>query len=562
MANDPMLGRPAGQTQADAHPKRFPLRFGILILAASIVCLAAIVSTYELCMQDAEVASVLSPLALKNGNQFSWKDLYDAFTFSSKDGSRPRFIAYLAMILSVKTRLALWQILPPHPSFTPAWLLTLLLGPVLLYRFLNMVLGDRAASLVGVAVYLTSAGLLGGTVMFFHIAKPLSNIVIIGMFWYAENLNRRLNGNWAPRFWLKRIPIYHLIGMFALLALSPLVDETATFAFFIPVIWCPSLFWPPDLSRKAIGDRLKNWALLAAPAVAAFIIMFVLAPLGPELNPHEHFDLYEYLLRMVVIERFTPTYVLWHAHNLFSAELIPGSFDGIGVPVWRPSAGSPGYVLPAASTIFLIAAFALITFVVFRRKSGWSPYRKIVITIGLFILFHSCVLLVHPLLLVATGYYYGSIFSVLFATFMSIIFFVLCRHENRIIQWAAYILMVYTLVVSLSNFITIDRSWSQHENFKALMALRGFSDLEKFGNWKHLKELSENEHLKELSENRKQYRNYYDSEVDIPPGHSAFGNVMDIWRKFKRGDADLVGQRDVHLRDLWVLAELTRIRGN
>lgn len=250
------------------------------------------------------------------------------------------------------------------------------------------------------------------------------------------------------------------------------------------------------------------------------------------------------------IKRFTPTYILWHAYNLFAAQLMPGSFDGVGVPVWWGSQGNSGFVLPVAGFILLLAAFGLATAVVFRRKAAWRPYRKIATIIGVFVLFQGIVFLFHNQILVSTGYYYGSIFSVLFATLMAIIFFDLSTNRPRVIQWMAYVLIAHTLIASTSNFITLDRSWIRHSNFKAVYTLPLLPFFGRFGSWEQLKELKTNDWP------------FYTDEAYIPPGETAFGDALAIWQKWRRGDPELLGRRDVHVRDIWILAELTRIRGN
>ena len=227
--------------------------FERLALAGAVLFVAHLVSRYDICFQDGEV-QFFQVAALKDGPAFGWRDLRAALDTTALDGDyRPRVISYLAFIVTVKTRLALWQIFPPHPSFSPLWLLTVGVAPLLLYRFLRLELRDRGAALAGVAVYLVSAGFLSGVTMIFHPGKPLANVLVIGAFYLCARINA------TP------VPSARLVAtLLGLLTLAPFVDETAVFAWVVPFVWC--------------SYCRRRWLVFAAPALLAVFVIVVVAP--------------------------------------------------------------------------------------------------------------------------------------------------------------------------------------------------------------------------------------------------------------------------------------------
>src|SRR5438046_5994929 len=87
--------------------------FERIALAAAVVFVGYILCRYDLCFQDSE-----------NLNEILTGALFDS-------GQRARVISYAAYIITLETRLALWDAVPPHPSFSPIWILTVGIGPML-----------------------------------------------------------------------------------------------------------------------------------------------------------------------------------------------------------------------------------------------------------------------------------------------------------------------------------------------------------------------------------------------------------------------------------------------
>src|ERR1700677_2432257 len=143
-----------------SRPNKLLQLFPFLALLASIGFLVVRLCDYERCMQDPECFANFSPVALKDGTDISWNDLRNCFDVWGLDGaSRPRPVSYLCYVLTIKCRLALWKFVPMHPSFSPLWLLTLLVGPVLFYKFVRLTFDSTPVAQLGTAFYLTSPAL-------------------------------------------------------------------------------------------------------------------------------------------------------------------------------------------------------------------------------------------------------------------------------------------------------------------------------------------------------------------------------------------------------------------
>jgi len=81
--------------------RRISFEHAALLGAGAFI--AYLLSRYDVCFQDAEFLTAY---------------MIDA-------GERVRVLDYVANIVALNTRLALWSVIFPHPSFTPMWVLTL-----------------------------------------------------------------------------------------------------------------------------------------------------------------------------------------------------------------------------------------------------------------------------------------------------------------------------------------------------------------------------------------------------------------------------------------------------
>ncbi|HEY5310881.1 MAG TPA: hypothetical protein VIK18_00130 [Pirellulales bacterium] len=471
-----------------------------------------------------------------NGVQFSSQDFATSLDVWKSDGdSRPRVLSAFADIVTTKSRLALWDYVLPHPTFTPLWALTVLLGTILLYKFMYIVTEDRQAALAGAAVYLVSPGLLSGATMLFHSGKPLANLIVITAFWISAKLDRAGVDGGLNLFKAKR----YYAGLFALLFLAPFADETAAFAYFAPTLWCSSMFWP---TRSKSRVWLANWLAILLPAIASVVVMLWVLPLLTMSTLGKEFNLPNYFQQITDTKRFGFAYLLWTGYNLLAAFTFPGAFDRVDVPVrWR-GAGGNHIDLSVASVVICAIMIAGATWIMRRQKLATRFYKLELIT-GIFVLFQATVLLCHPLLLVAPGFYYGAIFSILFASLAAMLYAGLRTRGTRLANFAAMALILFVGGVSLRNFMPLNTSWMRHENYLGLWKMRDMQFFRKQGDWEPLKKLVPPQTA------------YYGDDADWAAGDSPLAETRKIWRRWRRGEPKIL-EGTVHVRDFWVAHEL------
>jgi hypothetical protein len=259
------------------------------------------------------------------------------------------------------------------------------------------------------------------------------------------------------------------------------------------------------------------------------------------------FDVSAYIQDAFHHERITLSYVPWHAYNLSAAQSVAGQFFRISAPVRWPDGSNSIDMAWAPFAVMMIAA-AFITWAI-RKAPAFPFYIRILILIVLFVFFQSVILLFHPVLLVASGFYYGAGFSVLFAAAVAAVFAGLARAgARRAGIWAAYTLVSYILVASTMNFFALDESWRNHRNFKELFHASSIP-FDNAGDWAPVRSLA------------LRASGYYSSDVMSDSAGSAFDETIDMWRRWRRGDDDLFAGRVVRLRDFWLLDELALASG-
>jgi hypothetical protein len=463
-------------------------------------------------------------------------------------------MSYLAFVLTLKTRLALWSVLPPHPSLSPVWIFTLGVGPLLLFKTLEAMLRDRPAALAGTAVYLVSTGLLSGVTMLFHPAKALANVLVIAVLFVSVRIDRaRAPGTAAPA-----PPAGPFAALLALLMLSPFVDEMCVFAYFIPLVWCSWLFWPARGVRPEWSGYVRNWLMLGAPAIATAVLLFVVAPRVAAAFAPFSFDFGAYLTNMahegawhdgVRSVKFSPARLAWHAGNLLIPFLMPWRLAGVTTPV------TDAPVLPVAALAGLTAAFSAASLLVSSMPVLWRPYRKLALLAALFVVLLTCAFLFHDQELAATGFYYGSIFSVLFAALAAVIFAAI--RDSRLGVWPARAALMWVLAISMVNFVAINASYRAHSNTILIDQLTSGSV--EIADWRGVKEMQAT--LSAVDPERAPAIEWaYAPEAAQAKSAAPFGDVLAMWKSWRRGEVDFVGDRPATLQNAWAIVELKFIQ--
>lgn len=496
-------------------------RFEHLVLLSAAAFLVVLLARYDVCFQDSEVL-YLDRAAVENGTGFSGRDLRTSLNVMKMEGDvRPRFISYLTFILALKTRLALWEFVPPHPSFSPVWLVTLLVGPLLLFRFLLLEIEDRAAAWAGVSVLLVSTGFVSGLTMLFHPAKPLALVHVLAVLYLSARLGREPG---APPA-LRR-------ALMALLVVAPYVDETAVFAYAIPLLWCPTLPWRTYLVPVGITAAL----------------LLAILPAFPDLTGAAGFSVPDYMLRMARDGmdrgwRLDLRHLAWNVGNLLIPPLLPWQLARAAVPLEEHAR------LPATGLALLALAGVAATRVARRNAACWRPYRRLVVLAAGFIVFHTLVLVFHPYQLVATGFYYGASFSALFAALAAVVYSAL-RRSPKLAPLAAWGL-VWVVAISALNFTTINASWMRHSNTKTITGMTGFPGYHAAGDWSAF-----DAREAEMAQAPQSVTNWYTSDESGRTPREERAAVTEMWQARRAGRVDFVGSRPLTHRDLWMYVEL------
>ncbi|MFC1510434.1 hypothetical protein ACFL49_02120 [Candidatus Omnitrophota bacterium] len=110
------------------------------------------------------------------------------------DGNAGRLVTGALSLFTVKFRAWLFQFIPPKPSIALGWIFSLMLTPLLLFRFLRQYVGlGVIGSAFITAFYVLSPATVGGTFLLYHPGRVLVSffyILILNMFFA---LNKRMD---------------------------------------------------------------------------------------------------------------------------------------------------------------------------------------------------------------------------------------------------------------------------------------------------------------------------------------------------------------------------------
>ena len=504
------------------HRGLIPFEHGVL--ACAVTFAAYLLTRYDMCFQDAEVLT---------------QHMFDL-------GRQARLLSYAAYIATIETRLALWDLIPPHPSFTPVWALTLVLGPILLFRFLEIALRSRPAACAGTAVYLVSAGYLSGLTMLFHAAKPLTNVAVIAVLYLSARMAQ--DGGHAPtpprRLWG---------GVLLLLMLAPFADQTAAFAYAIPLVWCSALFVPRHWPSPAARVYRRNWTTYLASAGAVAVVMLVIVPAVLGATTGRDLDLVAYMQDMSAAgaghDKLNVRHIVWQAGNLLIPGLLPWQAAGVLTPV----AAQPQ--LPILSLAVIGGGLLLTAIVVYRGREYWTPFWKVGALMGIFVIFESVVMVFHEQELSATGFYYGSIFSVLFASLMAVV--VADAHRRgAAATYACRAGLLWVVAMSAMNFPAINASWKAHSAAKAInlvsIAERGWHGADT-GPYRALVATHE---ARTAQAGQDAAEAHYSDDITVAGPVTPAADAFAVWRNWRQGNPDYFAGRPLAAGNLWLAIEL------
>jgi hypothetical protein len=401
---------------------------------------------------------------LRDGLPIQWHDVVNSLQLRSPGEFRPRFLAYLIQAIDQKLRLFSYDHVLIPPTFSPiSWVLELLVGPYFLFRAVVNLTASRRAAVAATVVYLSTTGFLSGITMVLLQGKNLSNVILILCIYLGSDIAKKTKGEQH---------LYHAPGiekylLFGVLFLGLFLDEIPIFAFVtIPVLF-PELFIPRGLRIPEWREFLLNGLFFCLPALLfVAIVVFVV----PEITQRYFGFRFDYLGNTLLVgentrgaksllegpyARFSWDLVYQNAMTLFGFAAVPSQISPFIKSDHGAYAGTQ--VANAAKWVFVIGTLAIAAVL---AAYGRPPARYYLRTISVvfvgFFVFLTLLLIRH--IPIATGYYYGAIYAVLFAVFIGLCYGALDA-ESPVLRATAAVTILFLVIVGASNFSQVNRGW-------------------------------------------------------------------------------------------------------
>jgi len=409
--------------------------------------------------------------SLKNGLGVGFDDIINSLQLRSPGEFRPRFLAYGIQAIDQKLRLFGYNYVVVHPTVAPiAWFLQLIVAPICLYRLMRNLTLDSAAAWVATTVYLTATGFLSGFTMGLLQGKALVNVALIVALYGTSVVARHLKDGHGQLFYQADTPAkYAVLGV---IFLSLFLDELSLFVFVLVPSIFPWIFVPSKLSPVSFAKWAKNAVVFAIPGIAFLAIVIFVVPILTERYFGFRFD---YLGNTLVAgenkdgaisifegpyAKLSPEIIQQNFTTLFGLSLIPWPISPL---ITSPYGDYPGGQVNNIPKVAGILAFFLCL--------GWlaskseTPARRYVWgALGatvLFLLYLSVLLIRH--IPVATGFYYGQAFAVMFALLVGLAYGAIPRWR----QPARLVGAIVGLAIAVSqvmNFTQINDGWIRTHN--------------------------------------------------------------------------------------------------
>jgi hypothetical protein len=298
--------------------------------------------------------------------------------------------------------------------------------------------------------------------------KNLSNVILILCLYLASDIARKTTGE-QSLYRAAGAQKYLLLGV---LFLGLFLDEMPIFAFAaIPALF-PRLFIPRGLRNPEWRELLLNGLFFCIPALVFIVVVVFVVP---ELTQNYFGFRFDYLGNTLLVDentrgaksllegpyaKFSWDLVYQNAMTLFGFAAVPSQIS----PFVQSDHGSyPGtQVANAAKWIFVIGTLAMMAAL---ASHGKVPARYYLRTIPLvfvgFYVFLTLLLIRH--IPIATGYYYGAIYAVLFAVFVGLCYGAVDM-ASPVRRTTAAAIVLYLVVVGASNFSEVNRGWITTHN--------------------------------------------------------------------------------------------------
>ena len=378
-----------------------------LLIAAYLISL---VFSYEKTWMHPELPMVFHPSAIKNGTAPTLSDFSRILKFEEFDSTpRSRLLSLLVLIWNEKLRLWIFRFVPPHPSFSVTWLFTLVLSPLLFFLVARRLTDSARASALGTAIFVSSVGNLSGVSLLFHPGKPLAIFFLLLSLFLFLRVDEEL-----PRGDKRTLPFF-----FAALFLGYLCEET----FWFILVAIP-LLQPSPLFTE------KRFALFRIGFFGSFFTFVVALQVGLSY-PFLQYALTEnFGLRLPLLLPFGS-----NAFHLIRDFFLPSTAGGWAIAV-------------CAALIVLLVKIAARA----NKEDGLLLLRLFFLA-GLFTAYQT-LLFTRGNILIRSGFYYGSAFSLFVALFLAVLF-----SSRRVPKLTSVLAASLVCAISITNFEAINREW-------------------------------------------------------------------------------------------------------
>jgi len=289
---------------------------GLLFLVAGYI-FAFILFDFSKNWIHPELPALSYAKVLRYGHAPSFRDLHLMFDMHSFNfAPRPRVLSHLQEIWNIKFRTVLFDMVPPHPSFSLNWAWLLVISPLCLFLFLKNTFKNIQTALIGVIIYISSASVLSGLCMMFRPAKVLVISFSLIAFWLISTMRHesgpgRDQNAWMPRRFLL-LSVVLLAGFLSdevfiatYLTIPLLFPENAGLwpfrykrlltygGVFAVFIFCALVLIPYIAFKSGYAPKFENilTVMAAAPKDSPYSIAARIPALDPlklpfELQPH------------------------------------------------------------------------------------------------------------------------------------------------------------------------------------------------------------------------------------------------------------------------------------
>ena len=417
----------SSKSTADRRHLPFDICLAWLFLLAALGIVVACVLDYRINWMHPETFGWEHAM-LSGLTGLRWIDWLQFFNCNlvSEGCTRPRFLSYLFSYLDAFYRLWLVQYLPPHPSLSLNWFLSVAtLG--IFYGLLVELTQDRFSALIGVSLYMLSAGFLSGVIFLFHPAKPLAAFFVILCLFLATKIWKVPKpGATSP----------YSITLYVCLLLAYCSDETTWVLPVAVILLCPNFL---DKGNQ----RVMACVALTFPLFLVFVTWG--APIVIQRLFNQNFNFWSWALNLDMQSQSQSLFARISASVLWAEALnmIESQYSW-----WRS-----GPTIAATSLLPVAMVIGWAAFVVDEKKR--KLLIRLFVVLLVFVLFQCLILLRHY---TASGtFYYSNLFPVFSLLVVSVAISAV-RHV-RLARILSVCVAAYLGYVSFTWCMAFNRSW-------------------------------------------------------------------------------------------------------